>query len=173
MKEEDIVLENQRNLYMYIQEHPGSHLRKIERDLNINLGTLRHHVDFLEKNGIIISKKQGNLKLFFAAGKLSATAKKITSMLQQERLRRIIMVILTSPGSTHTEISKKLDIKPSTLSKYVKILHRGEVIFFKKNRSEKRYHIKDEQLIIRLLMTYRKSFWDKFVDNMLELYFER
>ena len=31
----------------------------------------------------------------------------------------------------------------------------------------------DEDDIVELLITYKKTFWDKFVDNVLDIYFER
>ncbi|MCK4614213.1 MAG: winged helix-turn-helix transcriptional regulator [Thermoplasmata archaeon] len=173
MNAEDITLENRRSLYRYIREHPGLHLRGISRDLDMNIGTLRHHIKFLERNRIVVSKKDGNLKVFFAARKLNADDKRISLLLQQKRLRNIILVIIITPGLTHGEISEKLSIKPSTLSKYVKILHEKKVLYFEKNRNEKRYFVRSEKEIVELLMTYKKSFWDSFVDNMLEIYFEQ
>jgi len=38
---------------------------------------------------------------------------------------------------------------------------------------EKRYCVSDEKSIMELLLTYKKSFWDSLVDNVLEIYFER
>ncbi len=39
-----------------------------------------------------------------------------------------------------------------------------------KDGREKKYHINDEKSIVKLLLTYKKSFWDPFVDNVLEIY---
>ena len=173
MKEEVLALENRRSLYKYIRNHPGSHLNKISRDLDFNVGTLRHHLDFMEKKRVIVSKTDRNKKAYFAAGKLTELDKRITPLLQQKRFRSIILEIIITPGTTHKAISEKLAIKPSTLSKYLKILHEREIIYFEKRVSEKRYHIKNEKEIVELLMTYKESFWDPFVDNMFLLYFER
>ena len=63
MKEEDIKIENRRLIYSHILNNPGSHLRQISRELDMNLGTLRYHIDYLERQEIIIGKSEDNLKV--------------------------------------------------------------------------------------------------------------
>ena len=172
MREESLALESQRDIYHYIQDNPGTHLRKISRELDCSLSTLRYHLDFLEQKGLIVSSKERNLKVYFAAGELGSKDKKISPLLQQKRFRDIILVILLNPGLTHENISEKLSLKPSTLSKYIKILEERQIIEHERVGREKRYHALNEKLIIKLLLLYRRSFWDSSVDHVLEIYFE-
>lgn len=173
MKEEYIALENRRVIYDYILNNPGSHLREISRALNIHLSTLRYHLHYLEKRELIVSKKEKNLRVYFIAGKVSTRDKNIAPLLQQKRFRDIILVIIITPQLTHTEISNKLSIKPSTLSKYINILEDRGIISHEKEGREKRYCVSNEKSIMELFLTYKKSFWDSLVDNVLEIYFER
>ena len=62
---ENAVLDNRDKIFAYISNNPGSHLRKTARELKISLSTLRYHLDQLEKNGLIVSQKQYNLKMYF------------------------------------------------------------------------------------------------------------
>ena len=172
MKEEDITLVNRRLIYNFLHNNPGCHLRKISRALNINLSTLRHHLNYLENKELIVSKDDRNLKIYFIVGKLGPKDKNISPLLRQKRFRDIILIIIINPGLSHSKISNKLSIKPSTLSKYINILETRKMIYHEKIGREKRYHIIDEKRIIELLLTYKKSFWDSFVDNVLEIYFE-
>jgi predicted transcriptional regulator len=167
------TLENRRLIFDYISDNPGVHLRKISRDVNIHLSTLRYHLDYLETKGLITSQKEDNLKIYFASGKLNPQEKKLTLLLQQKRFRDIILVIIESNAPTSSEIAEKLLMNPSTTSKYINILEEREVISHKKIGREKIYHIDNEERIVKLLLTYKKSFWDSFVDNVLELYLER
>jgi len=173
MKGEDIVLENRRSIYRYIGNHPGSHLRKISRELDMKMGTLRYHLDYLEKKELLTSRKEANLKVYFQAKKIGFKHRNISPLLQQKRFRDIALVIIDAPGSSHRTISGKLQIKPSTLSKYMKILEDRRVVYHERIGREKRYYLFDEKHVVELLLTYRKSFWDPFVDNVLEIYFER
>ena len=43
----------------FIQRNPGSHLRRIKKELNISMGTVQYQLNRLEKNGIITSSKRG------------------------------------------------------------------------------------------------------------------
>lgn len=173
MKEEDIDFNNQKLIFNFISNNPGSHLRKISRTLGVHLSTLRYHLDYLEKQELIVSKKEKNLKSYYIAGKLGAIDKNITRLLQQKRFRDIILVIITNPGLTHSEISDRLSIKPSTLSKYINILRTRRIIYHRKKGRNRHYYTYDEKRIMELLLMYKKSFWDPFVDSVLEIYFER
>jgi len=173
MEEEDTTIVNRRLIYEYILNNPGSHLRKISRELNMKLGTLRYHLDYLERKEIIASKKENNLKVYFINRELDIKDKNICPLLQQKRFRDIILTIILSPGPSHKEISNKLSINPSTLSKYINILEDRNIVYHKKIGREKWYYVFDEKRIMKLLLTYKKSFWDSFADNALEIYFER
>jgi predicted transcriptional regulator len=56
MGEEEALLENARTIYDHIVSHPGSHLRRISREVNIHLSTARYHLDHLERVGLITSR---------------------------------------------------------------------------------------------------------------------
>jgi len=171
--QDDVTLENRKLIFDYISDNPGVHLRKISRDLNIHLSTLRYHLDYLETKGLISCQKEDNLKIYFVSGKLNFHEKKLTPLLQQKRFRDIVLVIMESHELTSSQIAEKLSMNPSTTSKYINILEEREIISHKKIGREKRYHIIDEESVVKLLLTYKKSFWDSFVDNVLELYLER
>ena len=172
MVQDEDFLKNSQMIYNYILKNPGLHLRKISRGLKIHLSTLRYHLDYLEDAEVVTSKKEKNLRIYFAADRLSVKDKNITSLLQQKRFRDIILQIALEPGLNHSEICAKLSLKPSTLSKYLGVLMDQGVVVSKKNGRTKSYWLQDEKKIMELLLTYKRSFWDAFVDNVLEIYFE-
>ncbi|VVB65088.1 MarR family protein [uncultured archaeon] len=171
--QDDVTLENRKLIFDYISDNPGVHLRKISRDMNIHLSTLRYHIDYLEIKGLITYQKEDNLKLYFVCGKLNPHEKKLASLLQQKRFRDILIAILDSHELTSSKIAEKLSMNRSTASKYINILEKREIISHKKIGREKLYQINDEESVVKLLLTYKKSLWDSFVDNVLELYLER
>ena len=166
------AFENHRRICDYVRENPGSHLRRISRDLDIDLGNLRHHLDALEHNGLVESKMDRNLKIYFASGMVEAKGRKILPLLQQKRFRDVILHIIINPGSTHGEIADDLELKPSTLSKYIGILEDRDIVHHESQGRERLYFVEDERRIMELLLAYRRSFWDKYIDNVLEIYFE-
>jgi predicted transcriptional regulator len=173
MRDVELELESQRRVYAFVLGNPGVHLRRLSRELGIEMGTLRYALDQLERRGIVVSKEERNLRTFFAAGKLSQRDQRLASLLQQKRFRDIIVSVLASPGTTHSEMAERLGLKPSTLSKYTSILEERGILAHGRDGREHRYRVTDEGWVVRLLVSYRASFWDPFIDNALELYFER
>lgn len=173
MDGEEYSLENQRSVFRYILENPGAHLRRISESTSIPLSTLRYHIAFLEKRDVVISRREGNTKAYFINGQVSAEDRRVTPLLQQKRFRDIISLLIARPGLGFGEIGKTLGLKPSTLSKYLSIVEARGLVRTEALGREKCYMVVDERRIVELLMTYRKSFWDRFVDNALEIYFER
>jgi len=69
MKKVDVLDQFTRGqIYGYIVVHPGDSYVDIKRNLQLNNGTLTHHLNVLERDGRIRSKNQGTRKLFFAEG---------------------------------------------------------------------------------------------------------
>src|SRR5271157_5832619 len=154
-------IENRKLIFDYVSDNPGSHLRKIARDLDVRLGTLRYHLDYLEKKGLIVSQKQNNLKMYFVSGKLKPQEKTLTQLLQQKHFRDIILALIESPDLTFSQIAGKVSMSPSATSKYINILRDKEILSYKKFGREKKYHINDEKSIVELLKTYKN-----FMANM-------
>jgi CheY-like chemotaxis protein len=161
---ENIVHDNREKILAYISNNPGSHLRKLARELKISLSTLRYHLDQLEKNGSIVSQKQYNLKIYFVSGKLKPEERALTQLLQQKRFRDIILILVESPGSTFSQISEKLSMSHSTASKYINILEDRKIISHEKVGRKKKYRINDEKSVIELLKTYKKFMTDMSFD---------
>ena len=53
-------------LARFLRENPGAHVRAIARGLGLCRSTLRYHLEQLEKQGLVVSRTELNLKLFFA-----------------------------------------------------------------------------------------------------------
>ena len=158
--QEDIGIDNRKAILDYISDNPGTHLRKIARDLDIHLSTLRYHLDNLEKQGLIGCQKQNNLKVYFTSGKLKPIEKTLTPLLQQKRFRDIILVLIDYPGLTFSQIVEKLSIGTSTASKYINTLEDQKILFHEKSGREKKYYLSDEKSVIELLATYKQFMED-------------
>ena len=136
--QEDRAVDNRKKVLDYISDNPGSHMRKIARELDMRLSTLRYHLDHLEKKGSIACQKQNNLKVYFAQGKLKPMEKTLAPLLQQKRFRDIILILIESPGLTFSQIVDSLSIGASTTSKYISILEEKKILFHERSGREKK-----------------------------------
>lgn len=153
-------IDNRRMVLDYISDNPGSHMRKIARDLDMRLSTLRYHLDYLEKKGSIACQRQNNLKVYFAQGKLKPMEKTLAPLLQQKRFRDIILILIDSPGLKFSQIVDNLSISPSTASKYINILEEKKILYHERSGREKKYFVNNKDSVIELLTTYKQMMAD-------------
>jgi signal transduction histidine kinase/ActR/RegA family two-component response regulator len=152
----EIPIENRKIILSYISDNPGSHQRRIARDLGVSLSTLRYHLECLEKTGEVICQKQNNLKVYFLSDKLKPHEKMLIPILQQKRYQDIILTLIDSPGLTPSQIAEKLSISNSSASKHINWLEGQEVLFHRRSGREKNYFVNDEIGIVELMTKYKK-----------------
>ena len=115
LKENILKLEIRRKIYNFILKNPGLHLRELSRKTKMPKTTLRHHPNFLEKYGLIITKADHRYTRYYVIQKVGKQDKEILNLLRQETPRRIFMLLLT-PGPGH--IFKDEEIKKKAFSKF-------------------------------------------------------
>lgn len=163
-----------KTVYDAVARNPGVHLREIERMTALPLGVVRHHLERMQRDGLVFSRQDRHFKRFFSNGKLPPNMQtEIFDALRQDGPRTIVLHLLNSPGSTHGSMVDALGIPASTLSTYLSMLLRKKVV--RRDRRERRslYFIRDEEGVAKVLMVYRSSFFDPMVDRAISTYLER
>lgn len=94
-----LKLETRREIYNFILEHPGLHLREISRRTNISFGGLRYHLDFLKKQELVTTKSNRRYIRYYVTQKVGKIDKEIINLLRQEVPRKIFLLMLCAgPG---------------------------------------------------------------------------
>ena len=168
----DLELDTRRSIYEFIKNYPGTHMREIQRRLNMPIGVLKFHIRYLIKHEIITEKTDRYYKRYYLTGTLGSLDKELLSALRQEQPRWIILHLLDHPGAKHKYLLVKFNIKPSTLSFYLKGLIDKRIVVRRRAGRESSYTLVNPEGIIRVLVNYRPSFFDKLVDRFLETWFE-
>jgi len=166
-------LETRKRVYDLVVQNPGVHLREIERLTNLPLGVVRYHLDRLQREGLIEPQEDRYFKRFFPKNRIPNVPTDTFSVLRQESLRRLVLLLLNSPGSTHQSMKNSLDLPASTLSTYLSILLKKNVVRRERKGKENLYYIVDEESVMKVLLVYRPSFLDKLVDHAISIYLER
>ncbi len=170
-RKEILEHERRREIYELIERNPGFHLRRIQRDLDMPLSSLEYHVDYLVRKGVIFKEKDRRYRRYYAR-QLDSEDKKILSSLRQERTREIALRVLSEKKAKHEDLVKNLHISSSTLSHYLKFLVDRNILEKHRIGRENIYTVKDENRIIKALISYRSSFTDKLVDKVLATWME-
>ena len=102
IRDDILKLETRREIYNFILENPGFHLREISRRVNLSFGGLRYHLDVLKKQDLIITKDDLKYTRYYAPQKVGKNDKEILNLLRQEVPRKIILLLLiVGPGEIY------------------------------------------------------------------------
>ena len=181
-----LVLETRREIYNYILQYPGLHLREISRRLTIPFSTLMYHLRFLEKRELIKEKTEGRYNRYYITEKIGHREKEMLSILRKDTPRTIILYLLVHIYSSQIDISGSLKKHPTTIEFHLKKLldlniiepvqpvdgkiYRDinpKIIECEPIGKEKIYVLKDPNDIYDLLTTYKHSLVEDLESNLI------
>ncbi len=155
----------------FVQQNPGSHLRKIKKELNISMGTVQYQLDRLEKSGLITSSKRGFYRYYFDV-EIKGFDKDILEILSHETLRQIILFIIEQKDPSQSEIVKEIGISHASINWHMqRVLKIIEEI--KDGRYKKYRIIGNHERWINMLFfmkNYYPSLWNKWSSRITEFF---
>lgn len=167
-REEVLAYEARRRLYDLIRHEPGLHLRELERRSRLPLSTMRHHLRFLEAHHLIETLEDRNQKRYFSRLASTREDRPLIAALRQAALRRVVLYLLESGHvAAYQDILAATGVPPSTLAVHLAELTKRGVLVREPVGRESRYRVAEPERIIRVLHTYRASFFDALVDHLL------
>ena len=173
MKENMILFDNRTRIYEYIKNTPGSHLRKISKELEIALGDTQYHLNTLQKSGSIKSKHMGIYKVYFSVSILDGRDESILAILQQETPRELILYLVEKPGATQGEIADHIGFSSSTINWHMSNLIEIGLVSSQKDKQAVRYYIKGSvKDIIDLLKLYHPKIWNRLSSRLADLFLD-
>ena len=101
-----------KDLYEYLDEYPGSHLREIARELDLKPSNAAWHLRKLEQTNLVRSRFIGGKKVFYLVeGGIESRKRAIAeSVLKNENARNIMQFLFDHPGKHLLEIAHALDL---------------------------------------------------------------
>ena len=119
-----------KNLYQYIEEYPGSHLREIARELDLKPSNAAWHLRKLEQTNIVRSRDIGGKKVYYLVeGGAEARKEAIAEAILRNKNAKIIMHYLVDhPGKHLLEIAHALDLNHHTVKWHIKKMYLAELI---------------------------------------------
>lgn len=165
-------LENRKRIFECVRESPGLHFREIQRRLSLPIGVLEYHLDYMTRKELLTVEKRDNFSRYYPRGHLSRDKQRILSALRQEIPRGIILYLLNNQGATHSEILKSFTISGGTLSYHLKKLTSKEILRIERQGRESHVYLIDPDMVADLLIVYRRTFFDKLVDEFVAKYVE-
>ena len=116
--EEKVLLnDTRREIYEYILDNPGTHLREISKNLNKGIGTITWHLRILEKANLIYSKKVGNKIIYLPKG---MDISDVPLLYLNNSTSKIIFDYLKHSSAHLRKISKELKMPAETVRYHLK-----------------------------------------------------
>jgi len=168
--DEVLNLDNRRKIYGYIAKHPGTHLREMERELEMPMGLLSYHLDYMVRRGILKVEDDGYKKYYFPADLFHLKDRRTISILRQEACRKMVIFILLHGPSTFQQLQGELKVSKSTLSYHLKRLISKDILMATKRDRETLYSIEAEACIADLLIALRPSLQEDAVDRFADIW---
>ena len=100
-------------IFNYVIENPGRHLRGIMKELDVPNRTLRYHLEKMIEEGILVSRSRGIFKFYYPVGseidtkQLTPTQQKVIELLRDNPM--MTMDLAVEMGRARTSVIYHLD----------------------------------------------------------------
>lgn len=169
-QEDALALDSRRQIYEYIKETPGAHLRKVHRGVALPFGQVLYHLAYLEKNGLIVVKKDGRFNRYFVKNLFRKEEKDMLAILRHDVPRRLAILLMFTPRLTHKDMLGYVDVSPSTLSFHLQKMVDAQILSKETQGRESFYWIADEKTCAKVLIMHRESFDSEVVDRFADVW---
>ena len=154
----------------FITEHPGAHLRKIKRELNLAMGVIQYHLYTLEKERKVISRRMGFYKRYYPTLLFGDRELEIMDVLVQETERDLLLFLMQNPTATQKELSGFARVSPSTINWHMQRLTKARLIETTREGANVRYLVKvNRSEILTLLKNYHPTVWERWADRLADI----
>ncbi|WP_440956809.1 winged helix-turn-helix transcriptional regulator [Methanosarcina sp. Mfa9] len=136
------VNENRQKIYRYIRQVPGCTISEISRDLEINRGAVRFHLEMLKAGNKISLMRGGKFTRVFQNSDVFASSEKmIIAHLKSSTRKQILLKILEKPEITNKELSEDLYLDKSTTYWHIKSLRDDKIILSETEGKSRKYFV--------------------------------
>jgi predicted transcriptional regulator len=119
-----------KDLYDYIDEYPGSHLREIARELDLKPSNAAWHLRKLEQTNLVRSRSIGGKKVYYLVdGGIEARKEAVAeSILRNDNAFNIMDYLNKHPGKHLLEIAHALDLNHHTVKWHIQKMYMAELV---------------------------------------------
>ena len=140
----------------YLAATPGAHFSKVRDDLQLGTGETQHHLRGLEDDDAIESRKDGDYRRYFPAGRFTEAEQVALGYLRRDTPRGIVLALLREPGQGATDLADRLDVSRPTVSKYAVELDGAGLL-----DRDGGYELRDPTTLLVLVVAYADSFGEE------------
>jgi len=141
------VLENEsrRQIFEYIQAHPGVHLRAAATALTLSTTNVLWHLRKLEDANLVTSKKFEGYKVFYPVEGGVETKKRAiaASVLKNDNAQHILDYVSSNPSAHQREIARAIGVNHGTVRWHLRKLEEAELVLPVKKEHTTHYYLSE------------------------------
>ncbi|MFB6079572.1 MAG: winged helix-turn-helix transcriptional regulator [Haloferacaceae archaeon] len=170
MSDPDLELDSRRAIYRYVAANPGVHFRGLLDALDYAQGTVQYHLGWLEDEGLVETSADGNYTRYYPADSFDEADRAVMNALRREYARRIVAHLAADGPLSTAELSDRLDRSPSTVSWHLSKLDDAGLVEGERRGRSVVYELTDPDRVKRLYTVHRRTFTDRVVDRLFDLW---
>lgn len=170
MTDRELDLESRRAIYQYVATNPGVHFRGLLESLDYAQGTVQYHLRWLETQGLIEESDDGKFTRYYPADSFDEIDQTVMNALRREYARRVLAHLVADGPLSTGELSDRLGKSPSTVSWHLSKLVDADLVTKERQGRRVEYELTDPDRIKYLYTIHRKTFTDRVVDRLLDLW---
>ncbi|WP_136716331.1 winged helix-turn-helix transcriptional regulator [Halorientalis salina] len=167
---DELELESRRAIYKAIEATPGIHFRALLDDLEYAQGTLQYHIRWLADADLVESSTDGKYTRYYPEGSFDEGDQAVMNALRRQCARRILAYLVNDGPMTTSELSECIDKAASTVSFHLSQLEAADLVTGERDGRAVQYDVTDPDRIARLYAVHHRSFTDRLVDGLFDLW---
>jgi len=154
-------------IYEYVRRHPGTHVRAMAKGLRLATGDLQYHLLWLERNGLIKTKKSEFYRFVYPTMVFTEGQEALLGVLSQETPREIMLCLFKQGPMMQGELAKTLGHSQPTVSWHMDRLVQAGVVIKKRARGGFTYDLAaDRDEVLRFVKSYHPEVWKRWAGRL-------
>jgi predicted transcriptional regulator len=108
-----------------VERSPGTYLSELTEDVDEPMGTVRHHLKILEREGLVDAAKLRGKRRYYPVGE---SPDALDAALDQEGPREVLVALAETGDASVSTVAETLDRDPSTVSHHLSRLEEDGLI---------------------------------------------
>jgi predicted transcriptional regulator len=137
------------------------------------MGVAQYHLNKLEKDRMIASRRRGLYKRFYPNLAFGDAQLEILDVLSQESERDLLLFLIQNPDATQKELSNYEKISPASINWHMRRLSSGGLVETRRDGTKVRYVVRgSHREILSLLQSYHPTVWERWADRLADALME-
>jgi len=171
MEEDLLTLPTRRRVYDAVRRSPGIGAREVQRAAGTGWGETVYHLDRLSQANLLHRERSEHQDHYFAS-EVPLGDRALLRLTRSPSARRLLVALLETPGATVPELTERTGLSSGRLSVHLGRLSGTGLLTTGRRDRFRTFEVGDRDRVVRLLVTYRESLTDEWVERLLATWSE-